>query len=329
MSTVDATEAEFNPHYGESDPKTLPCLYEQSSHFRNWRFSPQKLHEIRSDLHLKAIEKFNSTMELEKLARKKKNSSRVDSATMPLFNEEIADEYLTMEEENLLYQFYENNITLLAKKLDWPVMVKFTAIVYMKRFYLYNTLMDFQISNILLTCLYLACKVENAFIPIDKFVTHIPRLEASTILDLEFRVSQSLKFDFAVIHPYRPLYGIMLDLQRLPFHVSLITEAYQDAIPYLDFSYRTDATFTCLPSQLALAAFRLSATKKGLDFDSYLKVTFGDNHSAITSILDSIQRDIFPGEGPSPYRSDKDRIKRLDRKLIFAREPERNPKNAL
>lgn len=58
-------------------------------------------------------------------------------------------------------------------------------------------------------------------------------------------------------------------------------------------------------------------------------MAFAANYSSLVGILDSIQRDVFPDGAPFPYRSDKDKIKLLDRKLIFAREPERNPKNAL
>lgn len=185
--------------------------------------------------------------------------------------------------------------------------------------------MDHSISNIMMTCVFLACKVENTFIPIDDFLRNIPRVGARTILDLEFLVSQSIKFDFAIIHPHRALYGLMLDLQSVETDVQRVLQTYQNALPLLDYSYRTDATFICQASQLALTAFRIASRGTQLDLSRYLN-TFGDV-TAITQILDSIEKLIFPSPIPQ-YKPDIALIKRLDRQLILSREPHKDPTSA-
>jgi cyclin H len=67
-----------------------------------------------------------------------------------------------------------------------------------------------------LTALFLATKTTNNPIKLEDFTSRIPNTNSSDILDLEFLVAQSLRFEFAVWHTHRALWGIWLDLQVLP-----------------------------------------------------------------------------------------------------------------
>ena len=64
-----------------------------------------------------------------------------------------------------------------------------------------------------LTALFLATKTANHPISLENYTSRIPKTSPSDVLDLEFLVAQSLGFDFAVWHPHRALWGLMLDLQ--------------------------------------------------------------------------------------------------------------------
>jgi hypothetical protein len=63
------------------------------------------------------------------------------------------------------------------------------------------------------TCIFLSTKVENSFISLEDFTKKIPKVDPSMILDLEFCVSQSIKFNYQLNHPYLSLYGLCLDAQ--------------------------------------------------------------------------------------------------------------------
>jgi cyclin H len=85
--------------------------------------------------------------------------------------------------------------------------------MYMKRFYLYNTVMDYSPKHIMLTCLYMATKTENAFLSIDEFTKKFSNIKPNILTELEMIIAQSLQFHFTIRHPFRPLYGFYLDLQ--------------------------------------------------------------------------------------------------------------------
>ncbi|RUP22198.1 hypothetical protein BC936DRAFT_139104, partial [Jimgerdemannia flammicorona] len=53
-------------------------------------------------------------------------------------------QYLTVDEEMVLCKFYEERVQKLAAICRLPDIVWATAIIYMKRFYLHNTVMDYH-----------------------------------------------------------------------------------------------------------------------------------------------------------------------------------------
>lgn len=63
------------------------------------------------------------------------------------------------------------------------------------------------------TCLFLATKAENERMSIDEFCQKLRVPSADSVLNLEFTVSQGLKFEYCIYHPYRAAYGFFLDLQ--------------------------------------------------------------------------------------------------------------------
>lgn len=75
--------------------------------------------------------------------------------------------FLTNLEERTLLRFYELQLRDFCKRF-MPVMPKATvatALQYFKRFYLRNSVMDYHPKEILVTCVYLACKVScNTFL---------------------------------------------------------------------------------------------------------------------------------------------------------------------
>ena len=71
-----------------------------------------------------------------------------------------------------------------------PSACRGTAFHYFKRFYLNNSVMDYHPKEILVTSVYLACKVEEFNVSMQQFVTNIP---------VNFLVNQQ---DWDLIHNY-------------------------------------------------------------------------------------------------------------------------------
>lgn len=120
-----------------------------------------------------------------------------------------------------------------------------TALHYFKRFYLRNSVMDYHPKEILVTCVYLACKVLIAFtsilykvliklikffivyfcifwqveefnVSIIQFVANImgDREKASDIiLNNELLLMHQLNYNLTVHNPFRPVEGLLIDIK--------------------------------------------------------------------------------------------------------------------
>ncbi|KAF7306741.1 CYCLIN domain-containing protein [Mycena indigotica] len=219
-------------------------LYEASSQFHNWRFSAQNLDQIRSSLNAAAVGVIRNTFE----------------ADQPGSSASIS--FLNPDEELLLVRLYASKIPQLCGFFRFPEEVEATAVSYLKRFYLKNTVMDWHPKNVMLTALFLATKTTNHPIALDAYANNIPKTTPSDVVDLEFLVAQSLGFEFAVWHAHRALWGIWLDLQSLPDappdRATSQRDVYEAALKHVRSSRLSDAELIYTPSQIALAALSIA-----------------------------------------------------------------------
>ncbi|KAJ8521444.1 hypothetical protein ONZ45_g1895 [Pleurotus djamor] len=170
-------------------PPTKIPLYEASTQFKHWRFSVSQLIKTRSLMNEAAVSAIRATFEVDEPG----SSANVS--------------FLDWEEEQLLVKLYMSKIPQLCGHFRFPEEVEATAISYLKRFYLKNTVMDWHPKNVMLTTLFLATKTTNNPISLEAFTTNIPKTAPADVLDLEFLVAQSLEFEFAVWHAHRALWG--------------------------------------------------------------------------------------------------------------------------
>lgn len=310
-------------------------LFEQTSQFIHWRFTKDELVRLRT-----ANNKQGVVRVLESLRKEQQVTG-----TASTLEAEATENLLTPEEELQLIDYYLQMIKTYAKiyqgyKLLSPEAlnyVKSTAINFMKRFYLHNVVFDYPPKSIMLTCFYLATKVENAFMKIEDFLRPIVAAEkkrggnraltkSSDILDLEFVVIQSLQFELAVHHPYRSAYGFYLDMQEsLSEDRLLLKETYDRTQHFIEQSLYTDLVFIYQPSQIALGAFKLAAKEKELDADAYLTQRFdAKSLELLYPILDDIQDTIAAFKNTLQKKAQE-----IDRKLILCRNPEKNPNSKL
>lgn len=175
---------------------TTQCLteddiYRTSTQYRLWSFSPEALSSVRQNTHAAAIE------------RARQYLPNTDPST-----------FLTLDEETRLVQRYSDTISSTAAHLKWSSDVKATAIQYLKRFYLTNSVHTYPPKETYKSVLFLASKTEGVHMTLGDFARSISS-KADQILAPEYKIIQALRFTLDVRHPTRGLKGCYMELENL------------------------------------------------------------------------------------------------------------------
>lgn len=336
------TEDEKPPQKPVKKTVTADELYRRSSQFNLWSFTEDSLLEIRRQANengrAHAIEKF--TASYHKL--ESENREVFETHQNDLSKDSLLD-LISLEEEIKYLNFYSKNIIQAANFFRMPTQVRATAISFFKKFYLYNSVMQYHPKNVLYTCLFLAAKSENYFISIELFCKALQKTEPKDVLDLEFIVLQSLKFTLLVHHPFRPLYGFFLDFQLVLLHptpvssditMDVIGHLYDEGKKWLnDYGLLSDIGFLFTPPQIALAALydcNRRVTEKYLK-KKFLKQNLNTikeeeedtqpkNHE-FSLIMKTIRKCVEYGK--KIEESTREESTRIDRKCFFAINPDK------
>ncbi|XP_004925786.1 cyclin-H [Bombyx mori] len=237
--------------------------------------------------------------------------------------------FLSPDEERQLLKQYELHLKEFCKRFTPPMPkgVVGTAFHYFKRFYLYNSTMDYHPKEILATCVYLACKVEEFNVSIGQFVANIKgdREKASDIiLNNELLLMQQLNYHLTIHNPFRPVEGFLIDIKT---RCSLANpERLRSGIDeFLEKVFLTDACLLYAPSQIALAAVLHAASKEQENLDSYVTdILFRDAGRDKLAILIEAVRKIRSlvkmVEAPA-----RERVRLIEKKLDKCRNQENNP----
>ncbi|KAI8338717.1 cyclin-like protein [Chlamydoabsidia padenii] len=160
-------------------------------------------------------------------------------------------------------------IQKLAKRLQLRQQVVATAFVYFKRFYTKNSLHMTDPLLVLVTCVYLATKIEECPVHI-KMVTQEARhvfqadfggfpYDSLKVAEFEFYLLEELEFYLIVWHPYRPLTQLCQEL-------GMKEQGLQFAWFIVNDSFRTDVCLLHPPNMIALAALYLTVVLNHADF---------------------------------------------------------------
>lgn len=247
-------------------PVTGDDLYRRLSQYRLWSYTPELLAERKRQTHERGVRKVNDKFdEAHKRLCEQHRQAFADHG--PQLSREALVEYFTPQEETSYLTYYCMMILRLLDSLKMPSQVKATAVLFFRKFYLENSVMEFHPRNVLFTCVFLAAKLENCFMKLEAFVNAArksnSKLTEKDISDLEFTVLQLLKFTLLVHHPFRPLYGFFLDFQQVLIQaanppvltVDRLGALYDRAKRWLsDQALLTDVQFLFTPPQIALAA---------------------------------------------------------------------------
>lgn len=238
---------------------------------------------------------------------------------------------LKPEEEQLLRAFYEFKIQDVCDAFKFPRKIQATALIYFKRFYLQWSVMEHHPKNIMLTCIYAACKAEENHVSAEELGKGIEQ-DHQMILNNEMLVLQSLGFDLIVYAPYRALEGFVIDVEELFREneglLEIIKDLRESATAEVDKIMRTDAPLLFPPGQLALAALRrASSYNKFIHFERYLKSMLSRYHPshAISELyLRLSEIDILIDTLENPTSKD---VKHIDRKLKSCLDPSSHDKS--
>ncbi|XP_064422784.1 cyclin-H [Latimeria chalumnae] len=241
---------------------------------------------------------FHSEEELEKLreAANQKFQSKVSTSGQALPADLI---FLDLVEEMMLCKYYEKRLLDFCSvfKPAMPRSVVGTASMYFKRFYLNNSLMDYHPRIIMLTCVYLACKVDEFNVSSTQFVSNLresPVGQEKTleqILEYELLLIQQLNFHLIVHTPYRPFEGLLIDLKTRYPTLENPEVLRKTADDFLNRVALTDACLLFTPSQIALTAILSSASRAGINMESYLTecLLLKDNREALSQLFDAMR----------------------------------------
>ncbi|XP_055284943.1 cyclin-H isoform X2 [Moschus berezovskii] len=250
-------------------------MYHNSSQKRHWTFaSEEQLARLRADAN-----------------RKFKCKAVANGKVLP--NDPV---FLEPHEEITLCKYYEKRLLEFCSvfKPAMPRSVVGTACMYFKRFYLNNSVMEYHPRIIMLTCAFLACKVDEFNVSSPQFVGNLrespfgQEKALEQILEYELLLIQQLNFHLIVHNPYRPFEGFLIDLKtRYPLleNPEILRKTADD---FLNRVALTDAHLLYTPSQIALTAILSSASRAGITMESYLSesLMLKENRTSLSQLLD-------------------------------------------
>ncbi|GAM86703.1 hypothetical protein ANO11243_047220 [Dothideomycetidae sp. 11243] len=312
-------------------------LYRASSQYRFWSFSPSELAALRASTHAAAV----------------------DRAAHYLLSEgDVATACLTLDEELRLVQRYSEQVRTTSDFFKWSINVKATAVQYLKRFYLTNSVMTYPPKEIYKSVLFLASKTEATHMTLAEYARRI-KTEKADVLAPEYKIIQSLRFTLDVRQPFRGLRGVLMELLNIAegkapssspspndlaslsppssppetpaSHKSLWKPsaplpdrpqaAYAAARQTLDApALLTDAYFLYTPPQLALAALYLADTPLT---EFYLSTKLPNDEDGMRTQVSATVReaaDLLLGLATRPVMT-KDQRAELEIKLDKCRDP--------
>ncbi|CAB4252143.1 similar to Saccharomyces cerevisiae YPR025C CCL1 Cyclin associated with protein kinase Kin28p [Maudiozyma barnettii] len=258
------------------DPKKPPNykrisdddLYRHSSQYRIWSFTKDNLRERRQQTNQRAIALINE--KLGKFIEEKKSTLTEDE----LQTLRAKASPLSMEEEFQLINFYSKKVQVIAQHLNLPTEVIATSITFFRRFFLDNSVMEFDPKNLVHTTIFLACKSENYFISVDSFAKKA-KSNREAILKYEFKLVESLKFSLLNHHPYKPLHGFFLDIQTILYgkvDLKYMGQIYDRCKKKITDALLTDIVYLFTPPQITLAIILMEDEQL---ISRYLEMKFG------------------------------------------------------
>jgi cyclin H len=205
--------------------------------------------------------------------------------------------------------------------------------------------MSYDPTAILKTALFFATKTENHYFNLTKFAAAIGKTTPEDVLAVEFLLTQALRFQFDVRHPFRALEGAIMEMlalvgenapplpgaqpieapQELGDAGNRIKRAHGKAREVLKSSaLLTDAYFHFTPSQIMMASLALADSEVA---SWYLSTKLSNQPDLLSKIQEAIQQcvnmlsEVSPNAQPTEQEMKE--LKQLNKKLNRCRDPDR------
>jgi len=94
-------------------------------------------------------------------------------------------------------------------------MIKATGIQYMRRFYLLNSPMTYDPQTISRSVMFIANKAEGHHLSVERYADSLPKATPDNVLAPEYLITQALRFNYEVHHPFRALKGGHLEIMEM------------------------------------------------------------------------------------------------------------------
>ncbi|EGG13784.1 hypothetical protein DFA_11545 [Cavenderia fasciculata] len=289
----------------------MTSCYLNSSQCKHWIFTSEQLEDYRG----------NARNQFTQQYLKQRPDQEQD--------QEKNTAFLTREEEKTLLAHYKKKIIDIGHALNLPDQVISTSIVYLNRFYLKRSSMEYSPKMVMICCIFLACKSEENHIDIE-FYSKTLMVESKDIADLELPTLEALRFHLLVYHPFRPLYGYLLDINDLQSQSSTsslpwlskasftLDQTYEKCKPLILKSIMSDCCFIYHPHEIALACLDLAWP----EFKSYFEHKF-QQHKDIEKLLSTINIIKVSLNSISDTPIDVEIVRKIDKKLILLNKTKR------
>ncbi|EKX48581.1 hypothetical protein GUITHDRAFT_162398 [Guillardia theta CCMP2712] len=330
------------------------AVFEGTTHQRYWIFTQERLAELRAEANETACADVNEWT--NKLRRAGSEEQQPDVVLGPSPGKKARTECeesgvqvdcITLQEEQIIQDYYLEGVFSLSNKLKLPANVETTAITFYKRFYLYCSAMDYHPKDIMFTVLWVACKVEHypsRYINAQKVVLNENSREFSFdapafadhgnipiehLLRLEQVLLQVLKYHLMVHHPFRPLRGFLemwtkrSDSMKLADDVKSKIE--EKATKLLRDWMKSDILLILHPSEIALCALRHTCAKAKMEaaFDMFLKDAIGSSAESVGRVYEAIEGNLAAHKQRLKGEQLKTEATRINAKLQGCSNPEK------
>jgi len=240
---------------------------------------------------------------------------------------------ISLDEEKRLVHYYALKLIELSKTIGSPDTVVCTACTYLLRFYVHRSCLEFDPQYIVLTCVYLASKIEDCYVSAD-YLHRQGGMPEEIILKFEVTVLQGLGFDLQVHPPHKALWGLIEGLYP-DADDTWKKSVLKKGKVYLETNILvSDALVLFTPGQLALKALISAVTSSdspsggaedaesadsivqkaaifaGFGFASDTKVQHEQTEDLLSNILDAIDQTVTG----NPVMKEED-VKSVDRRL--------------
>lgn len=210
----------------------------------------------------------------------------------------LLDPRLSVSEEESLLAFYHNGIEAVCNSNDLSKKVFATATILFKRFFLIHSVMEDDPFYMMLTAVFLACKIEEEDTSgrgkmAQKIAMSTEDTKGGTdegagreadhrkLLAMEMRLMLGCRCDLVIHHPYRCIKVLAADMK--------VHRLEERAIKVIHTLYATDAPFHYEPFHISLAALLIASSEEDKSEDKSVSRRIREN--ALSYVIEKIPKE--------------------------------------